>query len=251
MRSEPRGKSGIEISELFPHVAEMADDLCVIRSMKNDHGDHFEATLGIHTGSVTFTRPSIGSWVSYGLGTENQNLPSFVVLAPELPYAGGQVWGSDFLPGCHQGTRIVPGSEPIPNIARRGVSPEVQQMELGLLDFFNRRHLAGRAGDAALAARVKSFETAYGMQQEALRYLYALEDDILRTGNEALIGDWRRLQTSDHAYYMCTKWFHDGDVHAYFSPYESPYDAFLYFMNALRDLRYRLMAYRHHGAIRV
>lgn len=79
------------------------------------------------------------------------------------------------------------------------------------------------------------------MQREALRHLYALEEDILRTGDMQLIGDWRKLQTSDHVYYMCTKWFTDGDVHAYFSPYESPYDAFLYFMNALRDVRYRLM----------
>jgi len=83
------------------------------------------------------------------------------------------------------------------------------------------------------------------MQQEALRYLYALEDDILRTNDTQLIADWRNLQTSDHVYYMCTKWFTDGDVHAYFSPYDSPYDAFLYFMNVLRDLRYRLHA--HHG----
>lgn len=80
------------------------------------------------------------------------------------------------------------------------------------------------------------------MQQEALRHLYALEDDIVRSGDLRLITDWRNLQTSDHAYYMCTKWFRDGDVHAYFSPYDSPYDAFLYFMNAVRDLRYRLLA---------
>lgn len=84
-----------------------------------------------------------------------------------------------------------------------------------------------------------------GMQQEALRYLYALEPDVMRTGDLQLISDWRNLQTSDHVYYMCTKWFSDGDVHAYFSPYDSPYDAFLYYMNAIRDLRYRLMA--HHG----
>lgn len=89
------------------------------------------------------------------------------------------------------------------------------------------------------------------MQQEALKYLYALEDDILRSGDEALMNDWRRLQTSDHTYYMCTKWLHDGDVHAYFSPYESPYEAFLYFMNALRDIRYRLMTYHHDGGIHV
>ncbi len=87
------------------------------------------------------------------------------------------------------------------------------------------------------------------MQQEALRHLYALEESILRTDDIELIGDWRKLQTSDHAYYMCTKWFTDGDVHAYFSPYDSPYDAFLYFMNALRDIRYRLMENRKHGGL--
>lgn len=78
------------------------------------------------------------------------------------------------------------------------------------------------------------------MQQEALRHLYDLEERILKTGDDGLISDWRNLQTSDHAYYMCTKWFNDGDVHAYFSPYDSPYDAFLYFMNVLRDVRWRL-----------
>lgn len=83
------------------------------------------------------------------------------------------------------------------------------------------------------------------MQTEALKYLYVLEDDVLRTNDIALISDWRKLQTSDHAYYMCTKWFNDGDVHAYFSPYDSPYDAFLYFINAIRDVRFRLMG--HHA----
>ncbi len=164
--AKPHGQTGTLVGDLFTNVGDCVDDLCLIHSMKNDHGDHFEATLGIHTGSVTFTRPSIGSWVSYGLGTVNQNLPSFVVLAPQLPYAGGQVWGSDFLPACHQGTRIVPGPEPIPNMLRR-TSPELQEMELGLLDFFNRRHLTGRESDPALAARIKSFETAFGMQQQA------------------------------------------------------------------------------------
>ncbi len=86
-----------------------------------------------------------------------------------------------------------------------------------------------------------------GMQHEAMRYLYELESDILRTGDEKLISDWRKLTTSDHAYYMCTKYFTDGDVHAYFSPYDSPYDAFLYFMNALRDVRYRLYDHSRGG----
>src|SRR4051794_33557911 len=135
----PNARCGTEVSDLFPNVREVMDDVCLIRSMKGDHNDHFQATLGIHTGSVTFARPSIGSWVSYGLGTENQNLPSFVVLAPQLPYAGSQVWGSDFLPGCHQGTRVLAGAEPIPDLVRRAPSPAVQEMELGLLDRFNRK----------------------------------------------------------------------------------------------------------------
>ncbi len=85
------------------------------------------------------------------------------------------------------------------------------------------------------------------MQQEALRHLYDLEDRILKTGDDGLIADWRNLQTSDHVYYMCTKWFSDGDVHAYFSPYDSPYDAFLYFMNVLRDVRWRLSEHEKGG----
>ena len=165
---KPRGKSGLEISELFPYIANnCADDLCVIRSMKTDHPNHFEATLGIHSGSFTFARPSIGAWLSYGLGTVNQNLPSFVVLAPQLPYAGGQVWGSDFLPGCHQGTRVLPGPEPIPNMNRRLPSQELQDMELGLINAINKENLQSSGNDAKLAARIKSFETAYGMQKEA------------------------------------------------------------------------------------
>ncbi|MDB5295896.1 MAG: hypothetical protein JWO31_1879, partial [Phycisphaerales bacterium] len=164
----PRGKSGLMVSDLFPKVAACADDLCVINSLKGDHGNHFEATLGVHTGSVTFARPSIGSWVSYGLGTLNRNLPSFVVIAPQLPYAGGQVWASDFLPACHQGTRVVPGPDPIPNMKRRLPSGDLQAMELSMLASLNRGHLARAGGaDANLAARIRSFETAAGMQQQA------------------------------------------------------------------------------------
>lgn len=162
-----RGQSGLWISELFPKIATCADDICLLRSMYNDHADHAQATLGIHTGSVTFTRPSMGSWVSYGLGTMNANLPSFMVIAPHLPYAGGQLWSADFLPGFHQGTRVVPGPEPLPNIRPLIEDPELQEMELGLGAAFNRKHLLSRANDPKLATRIKSFETAYGMQSAA------------------------------------------------------------------------------------
>ncbi|MDB6154796.1 MAG: hypothetical protein JWL90_3249 [Chthoniobacteraceae bacterium] len=160
------GQCGTEVSSLFPHMAKCVDDLCVIRSMRSDHTNHYEATLGIHTGSFTFARPSIGSWLSYGLGTENRNLPSFMVIAPQTPYAGSQVWASDFLPGAHQGTLVVPGPEPVANVRRRVAAGHLQEMELGLMAGMNQRHLAARGEDPLLAARIKSFETAFGMQAE-------------------------------------------------------------------------------------
>ncbi len=163
---EKHGQCGTEVSSLFPHMAECVDDLCVIRSMKSDHTNHYEATLGIHTGSFTFARPSIGAWLSYGLGTMNQNLPSFVVIAPQSPYAGGQVWGSDFLPGAHQGTLVVPGPEPVANIQRRTATSRLQELELQAMARRNQRHLEVRQNDPLLAARIKSFETAFGMQSE-------------------------------------------------------------------------------------
>lgn len=159
------GKSGLEVTSLFRNTAELADDLCVIRSMTGDHNDHFQAAMGIHTGSVTVKRPSIGSWVSYGLGTENKNLPSFVVLSPYLPYAGSQVWSADFLPGAHQGTRVTSGSQPVSDLDPR-TSKDVQRLELDFLARFNRRHMQSRPGDPALASRIQAFETAYGMQSE-------------------------------------------------------------------------------------
>lgn len=162
----PYGQCGTEVSSLFPHMAECVDDLCVIRSMKSDHTNHYEATLGIHTGSFTFARPSLGSWMSYGLGTLNRNLPSFVVIAPQSPYAGGQVWGSDFLPGMHQGTLVTPGQTPVENIQRRVATSRLQELELANLAKLNQHHWENRAWDPALEARLRSFETAFGMQAE-------------------------------------------------------------------------------------
>jgi len=163
----PGGESGIEVSDLFPRVRSIVDDLCVIRSMASDHTNHYESTLGMHCGSWTFARPSIGAWCSYGLGTSNRNLPSFMVLAPRTPYAGAQTWGSDFLPGCHQGTWVVPGANPIPNLRPRTSNNRLQRLELELLGKANQRHLEQRTADRALEARIRSFETAFGMQREA------------------------------------------------------------------------------------
>jgi len=157
------GASGMEVSTLFPEVASCADKIALIRSMHTDHSNHYNATLGMHTGSFAFARPSIGSWVSYGLGTVNRNLPSFIAIAPAQTYAGTQVYASDFLPGAHQGTRIVPGAEPIADI--RPSVPTVQQKhELAMLARRDRRHAAARPHDPGLEARMRSFETAFGMQ---------------------------------------------------------------------------------------
>jgi hypothetical protein len=135
--------------------------------MTTDHPNHYEATLQMHTGSLSFARPSIGSWVSYGLGTMNQNLPSFMVIAPKSPYAGEQVWDSNFLPAHHQGTRVLPGAAPIAHLQRRAPSLQLQQLELQALRDFNRQYLQSRPGDSQLEARIQSFETAFGMQMEA------------------------------------------------------------------------------------
>ena len=164
---KPGGQSGILVSDLFPHVRGIADDLCVLNAMCSDHTNHYEASLGMHTGSFTFARPSLGSWVSYGLGTENRNLPSFVVITPNMPYAGAQTWGADFLPGSHQGTRITPGAQPVANLLPRTRSQGLQSLELEFLNEVNRAHLSPRPEDAALEARIRSFETAFGMQREA------------------------------------------------------------------------------------
>ena len=163
----PGGNCGLEVSDLFPHVREVVDDLCVIRSMETDHTNHYESTLGMHCGSWTFARPSLGAWVSYGLGTVNSNLPSFVVVAPQAPYAGAQTWGSDFLPGSHQGTQFIPGDSPVPNIRRKVQSEKLQRMELDYLQRSNAQHLSDRGADSALEATIRSFETAFGMQREA------------------------------------------------------------------------------------
>ena len=162
----PYGQCGTEVSSLFPEVGTCVDDIALIRSMHTDHSNHYNATLGMHTGSFAFARPSIGSWVSYGLGTLNQNLPSFITIAPRQTYAGSQVYASDFLPGAHQGTLVVPGPQPIANVKPRIGMPR-QELELAALRRLNRQHLAHRSGHALAEARIKSFETAFGMQMAA------------------------------------------------------------------------------------
>lgn len=164
---KPYGKSGTRVSDLFPHVGSAIDDVCVLNAMHCESDGHDKATLAAHNGSAQAVRPSAGSWVSYGLGTVNRNLPSFMVLAPAAPYGGAQTWGSDFLPACHQGTHVVPGGEPLPNLKPLAPGADLQRMELDLLNKLNQGHQKERAADRALDARIRSFETAFGMQREA------------------------------------------------------------------------------------
>ncbi len=163
----PGGNCGTLVSDLFPHLRECMDDICLIKSMNGNDNEHYNATLGMHTGSFFFSRPSIGSWVSYGLGTENKNLPSFIALAPQMPYAGTQIFNNDFLPAYHQGVRVLGGKEPIADLNPQTKQPGLQELELGFADLLNNQHLKERANDSELSARIRSFETAFHMQADA------------------------------------------------------------------------------------
>lgn len=164
---KPGGECGTLVSDLFPFLRQQMDDICLIKSMNGNDNEHYNATLGMHTGSFFFSRPSIGSWVSYGLGTENRNLPSFIALAPQMPYAGTQIFNNDFLPAYHQGVRVLGGDEPIVDLKPRTTLTGMQELELGFADVLNNRHMQQRAQDGQLSARIRSFETAFHMQTDA------------------------------------------------------------------------------------
>ncbi len=161
------GESGMEISELFPHLATCADDLCVIRSMVADNINHNGACLQMNTGEQTFSRPSLGSWLLYGLGNENQNLPGFVVLSPSQPAQGAPLWGSSFLPASYQGTLLSDLDNPIDNLGNSLLDSKTQRTQLDVLNEINTQHAHARKNDAQLNARIQSFELAYRMQTEA------------------------------------------------------------------------------------
>ncbi|RUL89323.1 DUF1501 domain-containing protein [Tautonia sociabilis] len=166
------GESGIEVSEIFSNVAECIDDICVIRSMHADVPNHEPSLMLMNCGDARLPRPSVGSWVLYGLGTENQNLPGFVVLCPGgYPIAESSNWKSAFLPGIYQGTHIdtqhTELDRLIEYIENDRLSSPAQRQQLDLLRELNLRHLERRGRDAALDARIQSFELAFRMQSEA------------------------------------------------------------------------------------
>jgi hypothetical protein len=166
------GESGLEVSELFPEIGACADEICMIRSMENGNQvSHGPAALALHTGDGVFMRPSMGAWILYGLGTENQNLPGFVTLSPSNYHGGSQNYGCAFLPAAYQGARIGDGNTEFKEakFANLG-SPDraaLQRKQLDLLQQLNRQHQAARTDDSRLEARIQSYELTFRMQMEA------------------------------------------------------------------------------------
>ncbi|MSR31408.1 MAG: DUF1501 domain-containing protein [Gemmataceae bacterium] len=170
------GQSGMEISELFPHIGSRSDDICLLRSMNGGNQvSHGPALLTLNTGDGVFNRPSLGAWVLYGLGSENQNLPGFISLCPSVYHGGAQNYGAAFLPACFQGTRVGDGFAPITEARLSDTTPQdppaLQKIQLDLLRKENERHLALAGRDDRLEARIQSFETAFRMQMEAPKVL--------------------------------------------------------------------------------
>ncbi|MCA9173546.1 MAG: DUF1501 domain-containing protein [Planctomycetales bacterium] len=170
-RFDKRGEAGIEMSELYPHLGGVADELCVIRSMHTSTPNHEPGLLMMNSGNQQPIRPCLGSWLTYGLGTENQNLPGFVVLCPGKPVVGPALWGNSFLPGIYQGTHInnakVDPRKVIDHIRNDKLSDNSQRELLDFIQGMNHRHLEQRERDQNLEARIQSLEMAYRMQSSA------------------------------------------------------------------------------------
>jgi hypothetical protein len=166
------GQSGIEISEIFSHVGEVADELCVIRSMHANVPNHEPSLMLMNCGDATLPRPCMGAWVTYGLGTDNQNLPGFIAMCPNgYPIKDAENWQAAFLPGAFQGTYIdtqhTAIDKLITNIRNSRMSKREQRAQLDLVQELNRQHAEARANESGLESRIHSFELAYRMQMEA------------------------------------------------------------------------------------
>ena len=165
------GEAGIDMSDIYPHLRSVADELCILRGMHTTTPNHEPGLLMMNSGMQQPVRPCLGSWITYGLGTENQNLPGFVVMCPGKPVVGPALWSNSFLPGIFQGTHInnsnIDPKNAIGHINNKNLSPEAQRRLLNLLQRSNQRHLEQREVDLNLEARIQSLEVAYGMQFEA------------------------------------------------------------------------------------
>ncbi|MSU66177.1 MAG: DUF1501 domain-containing protein [Opitutus sp.] len=167
---QPRGQSGIEVSDLLPHIGSCMDDICLIRSCYADSVTHPEAVYQMNTGSILMGRPSLGSWATYGLGTENQNMPAFVVMPDPAGWVkgGAPAWGNGYMPASYQGTILRGGTSPILNLnTPAGVSTDQQQATVDLITRLNRENLGPGDADSELAARISAYELAFRMQRHA------------------------------------------------------------------------------------
>ena len=252
------GQSGIPVSDLFPNVATCADDLCVVRSMVGDGVDHGAAMLQLHTGVFSFKRPSMGSWILYGLGTENQDLPGFVTIKPGLGHGGQNNWSSSFLPSDYQGTAIGNGNmkleeiakEPVLYLVPRGLTAENQRFELDMLQKMNRRHAARNEHDPDLEARISAFELAFRMQIKApeafevdkespeTKKLYGLDNEVTRDfGWQCLLA--RRLSERGVRFVQCSHgyWDQHTELHKLHPQYAKEVD--LPIAGLLKDMKAR------------
>jgi hypothetical protein len=165
------GQTGIAATELFPEVGRCIDDICVLRSVYTDNPNHEPSLLMMNSGNMQPIRPSMGSWLTYALGSDNQNLPGFIVLCPGKPVVGPQLWSNSFLPGIYQGTHInnknVDPKSIIRDVRNHYLSPPAQRAQLDLLQQMNEIHLEQRERDEQLEARIASLEIAFRMQSEA------------------------------------------------------------------------------------
>jgi hypothetical protein len=165
------GESGLPVSELFSKTAQHVDDICVVRSMHADVPNHEPSLLLMNTGESLQIRPSVGSWISYGLGSANRNLPTFVTMCPGYPIKESQNWQNGFLPGKYQATYVNTKAEQveklIANIRNKGVGGANQREQLDLVQQLNRKHADQRSADQRLESRIESFELAYRMQTDA------------------------------------------------------------------------------------
>jgi hypothetical protein len=228
------GQSGAWVSEIFPHLAQRVDDLCIINGMHGSNSRHGGALLELHTGSDTFVRPSMGSWITYGLGTENQDLPGFITMCPTLTHGGVNAYSSAFLPAVYAGTPLGNASIPsdqakIPFIENaEKQSRSLQRMELDLLREMNSDQLAATGSDSVLESRIESFELAFRMQTaapqlqeigdetEATQKLYGLDQSATKNfGRQCLMA--RRFIERGVRFVQCThsyKWDQHGNLKA-------------------------------------
>ncbi len=167
---QPRGQSGIEVSDLLPHIGSCMDDICLLRSCYADSVTHPEAVYQMNTGSILMGRPSLGSWATYGLGSENQNMPAFVVMPDPAGWVkgGAPAWGNGYMPAAFQGTILRGGASPILNLSTpQGVTGEQQQATVDLITRLNRESLGANEADSELSARISAYELAFRMQRHA------------------------------------------------------------------------------------